>query len=215
MRIVPGAPGARGTAGIHRLPDRRDLRPWRPRGSRCHPCLEDRESAHGAGRTDGGTRCGSAAGPGRPPCADDSRSPIRPICALGSPAHADDGVVSVRPSEAAQRHLPIAAPSRSSSPRGQACSPEPCKAAPGRLMPLTPTNGCSMRSRRGHQGRRSLTAGLRTPRPAGHQDLCRQLRFLPCGQSGHPYHLLDSTGSLYSAGRTVPAAGTSQRQSAW
>ena len=46
------------------------------------------------------------------------RSPIGPICALGSRAHADDGVLSVRPSEAAQRHLPIAAPSRSSSPQG-------------------------------------------------------------------------------------------------
>jgi hypothetical protein len=91
MRIVPGAPGARALRVFIACRMAVDnLRPGRPRGSRCHPCLEDRESAHGAGRTDGGTRCGSAAGPGRPPCADDSRSPIRPICALGSPAHADD-----------------------------------------------------------------------------------------------------------------------------
>jgi hypothetical protein len=87
-----------------------------------------------------------AAEPLRPHCA--RRSLIGPIGALGSRAHADDGVLSVRPSGAAQRHLPIAAPSRSSSPRGQACSPEPCKAAPGWLLPLSPANGVSMRAAR-------------------------------------------------------------------
>ncbi len=107
------------------------------------------------------------------------RSPIGPICALGSRAHADDGVLSVRPSEAAQRHLPIAAPSRSSPPQGQACSLESRKAAPGWLLPLSPTNGGNMRARRGHQARRSLTVGLRTPGPAGHPGSLRAAAILP------------------------------------
>ena len=147
----------------------------------------------------GGTRRNrllGAAEPLRPHGA--RRSPVGPICALGSRAHADDGVLSVRPSEAAQRHLQIAAPSRSSSPQGQACSLESCKAAPGWLLPLSPTNGGSMRARRGHQARRSLTVGLRTPGPAGIQDLCGQLRSCPGGQSGHPYHLPDSSASPYA-----------------
>jgi len=132
---------------------------------------------------------------------------------LGSRAHADDGVLSVRPSEAAQRHLPIAAPSRSSSPQGQACSLESCKAAPGWLLPLSPTNGGSMRARRGHQARRSLTVGLRTPGPAGHPGSLRAAAILPWW-AVRPYHLLDSSASPY-ARPTVRPPVHHRRQSAW
>ena len=49
----------------------------------------------------------------------------------------------------------------------------------GRLLSLSPTNKYSMRSRRGHQTRRALTAGLRTPRPAGHPGSLRTAAILP------------------------------------